>query len=200
MKKHLLTVLLATFAFLGSKATVYTINNSGFSFVPPNITIIDGDSVRFVIGNSHDAREVSQATYQSNGSTALSGGFQTAFGGGLVLPTKLTPGIHYYVCTPHAGFGMKGTIEVIGSTGVSEQESVSEMVVFPNPANELLNIELPDKFAGTEYTIMDVYGKSVLKGVLTGGRQAIPVDMLPAGYYVIMPGCSDRKPIEFIKQ
>jgi large repetitive protein len=112
--KHYRPVLIAVFYlfFTGIRAATITVNNSGNSFVPFSVTITVGDAVNFVLSSNHDAREVSQATWNSNGSTPLSGGFQTAFGGGLVSAAQLPIGTHYYVCTPHVSFGMKGIIVV----------------------------------------------------------------------------------------
>ena len=111
MKKITLLFLLFSISLTGF-CTTWTINNSANTFTPSTITINVGDSVKFVTTSSHDAREVSQITWNANGNTALSAGFQTAFGGGVVLPSQLGVGTHYYVCTPHASLGMKGTIIV----------------------------------------------------------------------------------------
>ena len=46
-------------------------------------------SMNFTLAASYDAVEVNQATWNANGTTALPGGFQTPFGGGLVLPSIL---------------------------------------------------------------------------------------------------------------
>lgn len=111
MKKILLSLLLVSISIAGY-SKIWTINNSGSTFSPATITIVYGDTVRFTITVAHDAREVSQTTWNAGGTTALPGGFQTPFGGGLVLPTQLGVGTHYYICTPHVGIGMKGTIIV----------------------------------------------------------------------------------------
>ena len=92
----------------------HVVNSAGLVYNPDSISITQGDAVQFQIGGSHDAREVSQATYNANGN-AWNGGFQTAFGGGLVNLPNL--GTYYYVCTPHASFGMKGRIFVQPYTG-----------------------------------------------------------------------------------
>lgn len=109
--KILLSLLLMSTSLTGF-CTVWTVNNSGLTFTPATITINAGDTVHFVLSTSHNAREVSQATWNANDTTALAGGFQAPFGGGLVLPAQLGVGTHYFVCTPHASFGMKGTIIV----------------------------------------------------------------------------------------
>src|SRR2546426_323217 len=113
MKTITLLVAIVLCSFFGF-ATNWTVSatNSQFTFTPSALTIASGDSVQFVLGSIHNAVEVSQATWNANGTTALAGGFSVPFGGGLVLPAQLPLGIHYYVCTNHASMGMKGTITV----------------------------------------------------------------------------------------
>ncbi len=91
---------------------IWTITNSGNTFSPATITITFGDTINFVLASVHDAREVSKVTWDANGNTAFSGGFQTPSGGGFIYPAQLAVGTHYYVCTPHAVVGMKGVIIV----------------------------------------------------------------------------------------
>ena len=109
--KILLTLLLIKLTLTGF-STVWPVSNIGNTFSSATITINFGDTVNFQISGSHDAREVSLITWNANGNTALFGGFQTNFGGGMVYPTQLGVGSHYYVCTPHASMGMKGIIIV----------------------------------------------------------------------------------------
>jgi len=101
----------------------HVVNSAGLIYNPDSIRITQGDAVQFQIGGSHDAREVSQATYNANGNT-WNGGFQTAFGGGLVNVPNL--GIYYYVCTPHASLGMKGRIFVQPYTGNQSPISICQ--------------------------------------------------------------------------
>jgi len=91
---------------------IWTVTNSGTSFSPDQLTINLGDTVQFSIAASHDVLEVNKSTWDSNGNAALVGGFSTPFGGGMVKPNLLALGTHYYVCTPHAAFGMKAKIIV----------------------------------------------------------------------------------------
>lgn len=100
----------------GAFATVTSVTNSGFTFSPANITITQGDSVSFTLQASHNAVEVSQTTYNANGTTPLGGGFSVGFGANQQLVTGLSVGVHYYVCSNHASSGMKGTITVTAAT------------------------------------------------------------------------------------
>jgi plastocyanin len=109
-----------------STATKVVIRNSGFSFDKATTDITLGDTILFQLANSHNALEVSKATWDANGNTS-NGGFRTAFGGGTVLLTK--EGTYYYVCEPHAGGGMKGQINVkaktVSSVGLEYQAFLS---------------------------------------------------------------------------
>ena len=141
--KFLLSLLFLSTCLIGF-STVVVVNNSGFTFSPSTITIDFGDSVNFVIASSHNATEVDQTVWNANGNTALSGGFQTPFGGGMILPGQLGVGTHYYVCTPHASQGMKGTIVVQSPTGISKNLQSSAISIFPNPSNGMFQIEMED--------------------------------------------------------
>lgn len=92
-----------------AQSTVLIIN-SGFNFSPSSITITEGDTVNWQLGGSHNVQEVSMATWTANQSTPLPGGFSLGLGGGKLAFE--TAGTFYYVCTPHAGQAMKGTITV----------------------------------------------------------------------------------------
>jgi len=130
--KTKVTLMLLSISIMGFSKT-WVINNSGATFSPATITINQGDSVKFELSSSHNAREISESTWNANGTTALSGGFETPFGGGLVLPAQLTVGTHWYVCVPHASIGMKGKIIVEGPTAIAENRLQTDISLFPNP-------------------------------------------------------------------
>lgn len=107
--KKIYSVLIFSVLACFSYAATTVVTNAGNTYTPADIIITEGDTVEFNLNFSHDVVEVSQATYNSNG-TLSNGGFTLPFGGGTL--TGLTPGVYYYVCTPHAFIGMKGTITV----------------------------------------------------------------------------------------
>lgn len=94
----------------GGPATVSTSDGS-LAFSPANITISAGESVTFIMTNTHNAIEVSKETYDAREVTPLPGGFQVDFGQTDEVVFD-TPGVYYYVCTPHVTFDMVGTITV----------------------------------------------------------------------------------------
>lgn len=134
-----LSLLLLSAGLTGFSTTVIVTNQSN-SFSPNSVTITLGDSVKFLIASAHDAREVSLTTWSTNGNTALSGGFQTPFGGGLVLPAQLTVGTHYFVCTPHASMGMKGVITVQACTTPSTPGSINGNTTVCQAAASIYNV------------------------------------------------------------
>jgi plastocyanin len=188
MKKSILLLVLASYGIAGFSAT-FTINNSGTTFTPDAITINVGDNVNFSIGNSHNAVEVSQATWNANGNTPLSGGFSVPFGGGTVPSDKLTAGIHYYVCTSHAEFGMKGTITVLVPTGIAETKLKDGISIYPNPSNGNFQLKLDNSLSAKEYDLgiytmkgQKVYAKS---GIQQQNSTDIEISDLPKGVYIV---------------
>jgi plastocyanin len=120
MRSIWLILTLTIFISVTSFSATHTITNSGFSFSPSTLTINLGDTITFVLAGIHDAREVSQSTWDANGTTS-NGGFETPFGGGTVI--LQTTGTHYYVCINHVTFGMKGIIVVNPSTFIHESDT-----------------------------------------------------------------------------
>ena len=164
MKKLYTNLFLSIlFVFTSGTAwsTVWTVTNSGFTFTPNIVTITEGDTVMFTIGNNHNVIEVSQQTWNANGSTS-NGGFTLPFGGGMVIPT--TTGTHYYVCQPHSSLGMKGQIVVNPATGIPDNAgSVNVLGLSPNPANYYTKIQTGLSDGETvSVNVFDLTGKSVL--------------------------------------
>ena len=194
MKKTLFLV----FALYSGVAlcTTITVVNSGTTFSPAVITINLGDSVKFTLASTHNAVEVSQATWNANGTTALSGGFSTSFGGGLVLPANLTMvGTHYYVCTNHASMGMKGTIIVQNSTGIAETQLQPTISVYPNPSNGKFNISLGQsevvsgsqilKQVQHDISIYNILGEKIYQSVIANSKSEIDLSNQTKGVYFI---------------
>ena len=154
MKKLILSILMLS-ATIISEGTIHTVNNSGFTFVPPAIQILAGDTVDFSnIDGSHNAVEVSQANYNSNQGTPLPGGFSAPFGGSMIFTAGFSQGMHYYVCQPHVSLSMKGTINVVGTVGIagtgSPQLTISAL---PNPFNSSLAVAAPGIDVLEVYTV-----------------------------------------------
>jgi plastocyanin len=107
-----LVVLLFPFISIAQTPTSHNVNASDYDvFSPSDLTINLGDTVYFENLSSHNAVEVSEETYNNDG-TSSNGGFELYSDGYVVFEEV---GTHYYVCTPHVLMGMKGTITVQGN-------------------------------------------------------------------------------------
>lgn len=140
MKKILLSLILTTF-FLNGFGTTYTITNVGFTFSPATLSITQNDHVTFTLASIHDAVEVSQATWNANDITPITG-FSIPFGGGTLLGSQLTVGTHYYVCENHASMGMKGIITVLAPSAVPETKAQEDILIYPCPAKNNITVQM----------------------------------------------------------
>jgi plastocyanin len=184
--KILLLVLLVTLSVSGY-ATKWVIANSGDSFTPSSITVNQGDTINFVLESHHNAKQVSLATWNANGNTLLSGGFQTNFGGGMILASQLGLGTIYYVCEPHASIGMKGSIVVQGTTGFPEEMIKPELLVYPNPSDGKFRLEYAG-FQESGISNLEVYsirGEKLYESAITGSISEIDLGSMANGIYVL---------------
>ena len=83
---------------------------SGFTFSPADVTINAGDTVTWTgLTPIHNVAES-----DSPASDVYNGGFRSGAVGAVASfqQTFNSPGIFYFVCEPHAGIGMKGSVTV----------------------------------------------------------------------------------------
>jgi plastocyanin len=139
MKKMILALLIIL-GSLSASAKNWIVVNSGYTFSPASLTIDEGDDVTFTLESTHDAAEVSQAVWNSNGNSPIIG-FSVPYGGGFVASTELPVGTHFYVCVPHASMGMKGKIIVQPVSGLEKVKSGDSIQVYPNPAKSWLGVQ-----------------------------------------------------------
>lgn len=190
--KSIVLVFLFLSSFVTGYATKWTVTNSGFNFSPADLVIQEGDTVVFQVAGIHNAVEVSQTDWNNNDNTPLAGGFSVGFGGGTVLPAKLTPGTHFYVCMPHANQGMKGRITVQPSTSTKDHPLASSFSVYPNPTQGTVKIELSNTeyLENFELELVDLNGNPVELTTLVRGRDSdrngiLDLSGLPAGMYIL---------------
>lgn len=175
---HRYATLLA-FAFAAA-AQAQTITTSGFTFSPSLLTVPAGATITATIGGGHTMTQVSEATWNSNGNTPLSGGFNYSPG---THQLQLTiPGTYYYVCTPHASMGMKGRIVVESTTGLAEREQAA-VQVFPNPANDVITLSRALAARGTA-VLFDLEGREAMRAAVPANGQLGVADVR-AGTYVL---------------
>ena len=113
MNKFVFTILF-TFPIIVISQNSHTIYASDyFNFSPSELTIHIGDTVYFENLINHNAVEVSEMTYNNNG-TSSNGGFELYTDSFVVFNEQ---GTFYYVCTPHAMMEMKGVVIVESEDG-----------------------------------------------------------------------------------
>lgn len=183
MKKTLLTFLLiAPLTLLAQTSHIITAFN--FGFAPENLTIEVGDTVYVQTQNFHTATEVSEANWLANNATS-NGGFWVGFGSQtsddwFVLNE---PGMYYYICVPHASMGMKGTINVTGtSVGIENSVKADDFSILPQGnGNYLITFNDVDEFAVITTAGKQMYSKALGN---SDNQSQITLSDLPAGIYL----------------
>ena len=188
MRKFTLSILLMSFALAGY-STTWTVVNDGFAFSPATLTINEGDTVVFSLDSEHNSVEVSQTTWNMNGTTPLAGGWSLPLGGGMVLPADLTEGTHWYVCQPHASGGMKGMIIVQGTTSTDDSQYASNFSVYPNPSTGIISLLTGDVQTADNIMveIFDIHGNTWYSATKTDQLSLSSIDLSNAakGMYII---------------
>ncbi len=75
--------------------------------------------------------------------------------------------------------------DVVVATGISEAGVLAASSLYPNPASELVTIDLGATLGNVSYTVTDLTGRAVLNGNLNNTRTGIQVDGLNAGLYTV---------------
>jgi hypothetical protein len=70
-------------------------------------------------------------------------------------------------------------------TSVPKKQKEIDFKIYPNPMEELVNIELSDEYATGNITFADINGKICLQTALKGMVNSISVKDLPNGFYVV---------------
>ncbi|WP_298755769.1 FG-GAP-like repeat-containing protein [uncultured Psychroserpens sp.] len=91
-------------------------------------------------------------------------------------------------------------LEVVeGATLTIEDSFVNDLVVYPNPTNDVLNISTSDNLQNAIYTIFDITGKRVMNAKLDQNK--IDVSTLNTGNYILrIVSGNTIKSQKFIKQ
>jgi hypothetical protein len=69
-------------------------------------------------------------------------------------------------------------------TGINEQTG-SNIVISPNPANDYVMIRIPENLIGQTFAIVDNNGRKILSGRLSQAEQKIEIQHLSEGMYVL---------------
>jgi hypothetical protein len=69
------------------------------------------------------------------------------------------------------------------SVGIMELQGIADLSFHPNPADDLLFVEIPDAAGGQVLQIMDMMGREVAMERVAGGRNAVFIGHLSQGVY-----------------
>lgn len=179
--KALYAAILAGTA-LSARAETFHLTNVGTSFSPDMIMMTTDDEVQITLQSPHTCTQVSEDTWNANDNTPLSGGFDFPSGTHTWQPS--TPGIYYYVCSPHASMGMKGMFMVTSTTGVGEHALLYSLKLMPNPASSTVALGLPSIDASSRVSVMDLNGRVVLE-TAAPANGTLDVSGLGTGNYTV---------------
>lgn len=85
-----------------------------------------------------------------------------------------------------------------GSLSVGEVEFKNQILIYPNPAENILNIDFNNNlFVGKEFQVYDLNGKTLMKGKIEIDTKSISIENLSKGLYVLK---IDNRNIKFIKE
>lgn len=183
MKKALLSLFVCTIGFAFGQ-TNHTINSSGSTWSPNNLTIQVGDSVTW---------KNNGGTHNINGTTATFPSNPESFGD-LNTGTGWTYGYRFnvagtynYRCDVHSGT-MTGTL-VVQATASIEEEQIRNFSIKPNPATNSVKIE--QNFGDAEIYIYDLLGNVVIKQVMNNSL-TLDVSEFNNGVYIVKIKAGDK--------
>ncbi len=85
--------------------------------------------------------------------------------------------------------------------GVNELEEQSQLRLYPNPANYQLTIKTDEKLIGSNYTVLNIMGQTVLSGKINSDNTLLEVGSFPSGIYFVQIQSKDGSSVSgFIKE
>lgn len=89
--------------------------------------------------------------------------------------------------TENTGFavGFNGIYSYIKPLASINSPSLPQIAVYPNPADSVVWVSLPDNSTEINYALFDVTGRAVNSGIFTGNSNTIAVSQLPSGVYFL---------------
>jgi len=76
-------------------------------------------------------------------------------------------------------------IEVTAEVGLTEGDQLEQMSIYPNPAHDYLKINVSDGVIGSQFSISDLTGKQLIKGLLQANMTIVNISQLKTGMYLL---------------
>lgn len=195
MKKFILSLAACCFLVTFISAANFNVTIiAGPGYSNNDLTVNVGDVVTIEAAAIHPLVQVSQATWDANGSTALPGGFSATSNFVLNITSAMAGTTIYYVCANHVGIsGMKGkiTVNVVASVNENRVRNFN-FTVFPNPVTSNSWVNISSKNADpVSLTLYDLNGrmvKQLFNRSLNEGEVNFKFDAanLQKGNYILM--------------
>lgn len=81
--------------------------------------------------------------------------------------------------------GFKELLVSCTSASIKEITSSSNIILYPNPARELLYIEIPEEMQGGSVAVFDVHGRKIYSSDISGTKQKMELNDLAGGMYFV---------------
>lgn len=181
MKKQSLILFWVLFLFFTVKVlpqTSFTVDVEDFQFVPKNLTITLGDTVKWVwISGTHTTTSDSTSGPDSWDSPINQQNPTFSF-------VIKYPGVHSYYCKFHLSLDMTGTITVVQPTAVIENNQLPSKFVlqqnFPNPFNPQTEIKYTlAKTVRVKLSVYNITGMKItdlVNGIQSPGNYSVKFD------------------------
>lgn len=91
-------------------------------------------------------------------------------------------------------------LTVNNNVGINESSQDNLFTVFPNPAQNIINVKVDNKLIGQVYSIYDNTGKVVLTGKLNSQNTTIELNNLSGGVYMLSVGDNMNQSFKVIKE
>ncbi len=181
MKKQLLLLAATLMLAASSFAVTYTIHVGSMAFTPSAITVNPGDVITWVWDNgthtTTSSRVPAGAATWDKPITAADPTYS-------YIPSVL--GTYNYQCTFHFTLGMIGTIYVVDPTiSVASVGTDPAFTIFPNPASDIIHLQLSQSLIPASVSLTDIMGKQVMSRNNVTISTDINVHNIPNGSYII---------------
>ncbi|MSP69291.1 MAG: T9SS type A sorting domain-containing protein [Bacteroidetes bacterium] len=188
-------LLLTTVTFSQSTSfSIYIINPGNCPYTVSG-TWYDATGVGSVIWNSVDSTStpsihIWSATVQSNSPTDSM----------IICVSPSIPCSCPMVCITQPVNTGGYTIQLCLSVGINEIVKENNFLVYPNPAENQINVKADAKSLGSVYTVYDSTGKSVLSGKINSENTIIELGGLSTGIYLLSVGENMKQSFKVIKE
>ena len=175
---------------------------------PANQSISIGNNAQFSVSSSYPCA----LTYQWQ--TDLGLGYQNITDAGqysgatndtlTVSSVTLSNNNQLFRCIVSSGScsdtSIVATLTVINDVGINILSDENSFVVYPNPASDLITVNVNSNLLSSAYFISDMLGRTVLKGKLTSKSSDINIYELSAGIYILKVGEYNQRTYKLLRK